>query len=901
MALSHGERKFYRTESAFRLTDQPPDRQALIKYVHDSVIGQDATFSGPFGTRKVVYCDYTASGRALKFIEDFIQTNVLPFYGNTHTTSTITSRQTTMFRHEARDIIRNAVHATENDSVIFTGSGCTGAVDKLIHIMALKENATKPIVFVGPFEHHSNLLPWREVGAQIIRVDEDCAGNVDVDDLEEKLKSCSSLGRQLIGCFSACSNITGILTDTIAVTTILHKYNALAFWDYATAAPYCDIDMNPVVESVSHPLVSKDAIFFSPHKFVGGVNTPGILIAKKALFKNPVPSSSGGGTVFFVTRTTHRYLQENEMREEGGTPDIVGSIRVGLVFQLKQSIGCDAIEAKEEELAKYGMSFFAKHPNVVLLGSPSVKRLPIFSFLIRHPRSGLFLHYNFVSMLLNDLFGIQSRGGCACAGPYAQDLLGIDQTMAFKIEELLLEDQRLDRNHLRRYEEHSEREILRPGFVRLNLPYFAPQEEIDYILRAVALVAEHGWKLLPQYTFHPETGEWTHYKQKDLKDRQWLGNVSYRTGKFSYKETKEYRSPPPSFESLLDEALVIFNASHKISRVLSDHTVLLDSEAEAMRWFLYPSEAQQIVSRRDAIRPPVEPPFKPKAWPGKVPVAAPASEPKPKPDAVTVRPKPAFHSPPRTPIMGPTIRAIEDYTMIRDGDRILVGLSGGKDSLSLLHTLKQYQHCAKSKGVSFDLGAVTVDPQSASYDPSPLKGYLASLNVPYFYEEQGIIEQASQLDVCLSICSFCSRMKRGRLYACLRREGYNVLALGQHLDDLAESFIMSAFHNGLLRTMKAHYTVKEGDLRVIRPFVYVREKDLRAFANSSKLPVIAENCPACFEAPKERHRTKQLLAAQEILFPKLYKSLLTAMRPLMNKDIAPCENKHIKSFCGQPK
>eukprot|EP00118_Oscarella_pearsei_P017421 m.172220 g.172220 ORF g.172220 m.172220 type:complete len:899 (+) comp39084_c0_seq8:2372-5068(+) len=887
--LPHGKRKFYDVERTFHTISRPQDQDALISFVNDNVIGRDATFSGPFGARKVVYCDYTASGRALSFIENYIQTEVLPFYGNTHTTSTITSRQTTMFRHEARDIIRNALNASENDSVVFAGSGCTGAVNKLIHAMDLSASATKPVVFVGPFEHHSNLLPWRETGADIVHIDEDNVGNVDIDDLEEKLKLHESSGRLLIGCFSACSNITGILTDTITVTAILHKYKALAFWDYATAAPYCNVDMNPVVENSSHPLVSKDAIFFSPHKFVGGVNTPGVLIAKKELFKNHVPSGCGGGTVFFVTRTSHRYLQENEMREEGGTPDIVGSIRVGLVFQLKQSIGADVIEAKEEELVTYGMSYFADHPNIVLLGSSPAKRLPIFSFLIRHPDSGLFLHYNFVSVLLNDLFGIQSRGGCACAGPYAQDLLGIDDEMALKIEELLLEDKRLDRTHLRRYREHSEREILRPGFVRLNLTYFMPQDEVNYVLEAVALVAKHGWKLLPHYVFNPETGEWAHHKQKDLKDRRWLGNISYQSGQFSYKGTKS-ESPPLSYQSLLDDALKIFNSAYKDCPVLADQTVLLDSEANAMRWFLYPSEAQQIL-RQEVLLAVSPSPFQPRKWSIATSHRLECLE-----DSQSKgdkEEKPVFHAPPRTSIMTPSIRAIEDYSMIRDGDRILVGLSGGKDSLSLLHTLRQYRYYAKSKskGIAFELGAVTVDPQTDSYDPSSLKGYLAALGVPYFYEEQGIIDQASQLDVCASICSFCSRMKRGRLYACLRREGYNVLALGQHLDDLAESFLMSAFHNGLLRTMKAHYTVQEGDLRVIRPFVYVREKDLRAFATSSQLPVIPENCPACFEAPKERHRTKQLLAAQEILFPRLYKSLLAAMRPLMKRDRPGFEKK----------
>uniref|UniRef100_A0A1B6M060 tRNA(Ile)-lysidine/2-thiocytidine synthase N-terminal domain-containing protein n=1 Tax=Graphocephala atropunctata TaxID=36148 RepID=A0A1B6M060_9HEMI len=242
--------------------------------------------------------------------------------------------------------------------------------------------------------------------------------------------------------------------------------------------------------------------------------------------------------------------------------------------------------------------------------------------------------------------------------------------------------------------------------------------------------------------------------------------------------------------------------------------------------------------------------------------------------------KPRWHCPPKN-IWKPTTDALKEFAMIRDGDRVLVCLSGGKDSLSLLHTLHQYQYYANSKGVHFTLGAATVDPGSSAYNPRPLIPYLNALGVHYLFEEQQILETASQVD-CKSICSFCSRMKRGRLYAAARREGYNVLALGQHLDDLAESFLMSTFHNGRLRSMKAHYYIKERDLRVIRPFSYVRERSLRQFAESRHLPIIPENCPACFEAPKERYRTKQLLAQQEILFPRLFLSLKAALKPLIS-------------------
>lgn len=225
-------------------------------------------------------------------------------------------------------------------------------------------------------------------------------------------------------------------------------------------------------------------------------------------------------------------------------------------------------------------------------------------------------------------------------------------------------------------------------------------------------------------------------------------------------------------------------------------------------------------------------------------------------------------------------RAISDYDMIRAGDRVLLGLSGGKDSLSLLHVLLHLQRHAP---VRFELGAITVDPQSDAFDPSPLRDYVPALEVPYFYEGQPIMELGKAHMDNDSYCAWCARMKRGVMYSTARREGFNVLALAQHLDDLAESFLMSAFHGGQLRTMKAHYTVREGDLRVIRPLVYARERQTAEFARAAALPVIAENCPACFAMPTQRQHMKELLQAEESHNKHLFQSLLTAMRPLVGK------------------
>ncbi len=239
--------------------------------------------------------------------------------------------------------------------------------------------------------------------------------------------------------------------------------------------------------------------------------------------------------------------------------------------------------------------------------------------------------------------------------------------------------------------------------------------------------------------------------------------------------------------------------------------------------------------------------------------------------------------PPTRPLLRSTGQAILDYGMIRSGDRVLIGVSGGKDSLSLFHVLRHLQ--AKAP-VAFALGVATVDPGIEGFDPSPLIDYFAALGVPYFFERQAIAERAQAHMGNASFCSFCSRMRRGTLYRLAREQGYTVLALAHHLDDLAETFLMSAFHGGRLHTMRAHYRVDAGDLRVIRPFAYVRERALADFAQRAALPVIADNCPACFRQPTERARMKALLGAEERHHKGLFPSLLQAMRPLMGESPA---------------
>ncbi|CAF4237492.1 unnamed protein product, partial [Rotaria sp. Silwood2] len=323
------------------------NKQQLLQYIDSNIIGKNIRVNTPWGSRKIIYADYTASGRGLTFIEHYMLNNVLPYYSNTHTINNACALQTTKFREGARTIIKQYVNATDDDVVIFTGSGSTAAINKLVDVLQLREEnvRSKTVVFVTTFEHHSNILPWKETGVEVIRIPNNKQGLIDEDFLKNQLKYYhDEVKKHIICTFNAASNVTGIRTDVDHVSKLVHQYNGWIFWDYAAAAPYLKIDMN------APELAYKDAVFISTHKFVGGPSTPGILIAKKKLFTNQVPSKVGGGTVNFVTRTHTEYVKDIEVREEGGTPNILGAIRAGLVFHLKESVGYHTIDAREDAL-----------------------------------------------------------------------------------------------------------------------------------------------------------------------------------------------------------------------------------------------------------------------------------------------------------------------------------------------------------------------------------------------------------------------------------------------------------------------------------------------------------------------------------------------------------------------
>ena len=489
--------------------------------LRSEIIGADAPVNTPYGERLMVYADYTASGRCLGFVEKYIQ-NLQRIYANTHTEDDISGRSMTQLLEQAEQAIKHSVNAGPDGRIINVGSGATGAIDKLQQIIgvalppATRQNLTfllresvcegaekrfeaylknnQPVVFVGPYEHHSNEISWRENLASVVEVNLDRDGGVCLEHLESLLQDPAYQGRQRIGSFSAASNVTGMRTPVHEIACLLHQYDAIACFDYAASAPYVEINMNPPAGAYDGD-ASLDAVFISPHKFLGGPGATGTLVFNKRIYNRELPPSvSAGGTVDYVGPTGQDFIKSIEEREKAGTPGVLQILKAGMAFQVKDQVGVKAIEAREHELLERTFDRWRDNSNIEILGNPDPeRRICIISFNLRDHR-GKYLHPKFVTSLLNDLFGVQSRAGCSCAGPYGHRLLDID----------------FDRSERYRKWINKGFSGIKPGWCRISLHYAMDDIEVDYILDAIEFVARRGHRFLPQYNFDMHTGAWVH-------------------------------------------------------------------------------------------------------------------------------------------------------------------------------------------------------------------------------------------------------------------------------------------------------------------------------------------------------------------------------------------------------
>lgn len=483
---------------------------------------------------------------------------MLPFYGNTHTETSATGQHTTRLRELARAAVRAGVGADARHAVIFAGSGATGAIDRFARILGLdRVQGARPVVFVGPFEHHSNDLIWREAAVDLVRIRPDERGRPDPAHLAAELAARPGPGLRL-GTFSAASNVTGVQSDLRALARVLHDHGGIIACDFAAAGPYAEIDMAASAPDANDHL---DAIFVSAHKFAGGPGTSGVLVMDRALCQGTRPALPGGGTVSYVTETAHTYVSDPERREEAGTPGIVENIRTGMVFRLKALVGNQTIARAEHAMVERALAVLGGHPGIDLLGPGGGDRLGIFAFNIRAGQR--LLHHNLVVAMLNDLFGIQARGGCSCAGPYGHALLGIDAARSARHEALV--GQGLS--------------IYRPGWARLGLTWYHRPATADYILDAVRLVADHGADLMRLYTPDRASGIW-------------------RAGGFvadlpddlaALFAPAPLRKAPPDPRACLDMARALVEEARIHSPQPAPPTT---PEEDAIRWFWWPDEAR---------------------------------------------------------------------------------------------------------------------------------------------------------------------------------------------------------------------------------------------------------------------------------------------------------------------
>lgn len=468
------------------------------------IVGIDQRFRSPYGEQSILYVDWTASGRLYAPIEQKLLEAFGPFVGNTHSESNVTGTSMTQAYHHAAEIIKRHVNAGPGDVLLHVGSGMTSAINKLQRILGLRVPEQlrdrvqlpaddRPVVFVTHMEHHSNQTTWEETIADVVVIRPDRQGLIDVGDFEVQLDAYRHR-KVKIGSFTACSNVTGIRTPYRALARLMHQHGGLAFVDFAAAAPYVAIDMHP-----ADPLEKLDAITFSPHKFLGGPGTSGVLIFDSSLYHLKTPDQPGGGTVLWTNPWGgHRYAPEIEIREDGGTPGFLQAIRSALAVNLKEDMGVEMMAAREAQLCERMFRGLSKFPGLVILADAHRERLPIFSFYVEN------IHYNLIVKLLNDRYGIQVRGGCSCAGTYGHYLLHVDPATSAEITD------KIDHGDL----------SAKPGWVRVSLHPTTTDAEADRVIEAIGQIVRNHKAWEEEYEYSTRTNEFHHKSESGDQEGQ---------------------------------------------------------------------------------------------------------------------------------------------------------------------------------------------------------------------------------------------------------------------------------------------------------------------------------------------------------------------------------------------
>ncbi|MDP5081898.1 MAG: aminotransferase class V-fold PLP-dependent enzyme, partial [Winogradskyella sp.] len=473
------------------------DLEAHFNPFRQHIIGQEQTFMSPYGKQKIIYTDWTASGRLYRPIEEKLCNDFGPFVANTHTETTVSGTAMTKAYHKAKQIIKTHVNSNDDDVLIVSGNGMTGVVNKFQRILGLKipENLKefttipdemRPVVFVSHMEHHSNQTSWLETMAKVEIVPPDADGLFSLDNLEQLLNQYKDYTIKIASIIGG-SNVTGIQTPYHEVAKLMHQHGGVCFVDFACSAPYVAIDMHPTDDEAR-----LDAIFFSPHKFLGGPGTSGVLVFSKKLYKNMVPDCPGGGTVSWTNPWgEHKYIDNIEDREDGGTPGFLQTIKTALSIKLKEQMGVEQMLQREHELVDIIFKALDPVANVHILAGQHKDRLGVISFYIDQ------LHFNLGVKLLNDKFGIQTRGGCSCAGTYGHFLLHVDQKMSHELtHEISIGDL-----------------VNKPGWIRMSIHPTTTNAEIAYVCNAIIALAQHHKNWAKDYDYSRSDNEFIHKSQ----------------------------------------------------------------------------------------------------------------------------------------------------------------------------------------------------------------------------------------------------------------------------------------------------------------------------------------------------------------------------------------------------